>query len=82
MAPKTPQQWSWYNFLVAFLVSLGQVAFAYPASVISVTLASPAFLIYMGLLDPAAGTLHSNANGIIGAMSGVRLSYFFFSVRH
>ncbi|OQU97101.1 hypothetical protein CLAIMM_03092 [Cladophialophora immunda] len=74
MAPGITRQWNGWNFFICFLVSLGQVAFAYPASVISVTLAQPSFLIYMGLLDPTTGALSHNANGIIGAMSGVFLA--------
>lgn len=72
MASGNTRQWNGWNFFICFLVSLGQVAFAYPASVISVTLAQPSFLIYMGLLDPETGALSHNANSIIGAMSAVR----------
>lgn len=40
-----------YNFLVSWLVSLGQIAFGYPASIIAVTLAQPSYLAYMYLID-------------------------------
>lgn len=67
---------NWYNLWLCFAISLGLVVFGYPSAVIGVTLAQPPFLIYMGLLDPSTGTLTNNANGLIGAMSGV------FQVRH
>lgn len=73
MAIETTRQYNGRNFLVCFLVSLGAIAFAYPSAIIGVTLAQPSFLIYMGLVDitqsPPAAT--PNADGIIGAMSGV-----------
>lgn len=31
------EQYNWRNFLICFLVSLGQIAFGYPASIIGVT---------------------------------------------
>lgn len=30
-------QYNWRNFAICFLVSLGQIAFGYPASIIGVT---------------------------------------------
>lgn len=51
MALGTERHWSAWNFFVCYMVSLGQIAFGYPASIIGVTLAQPSFLIYMGLLD-------------------------------
>jgi MFS family permease len=51
-------------------VSLGQIAFGYPASIIGVTLAQPPFLAYMGLID-AAGEYTANSSSLIGACSGV-----------
>jgi hypothetical protein len=63
-------QFNAYNFLVCYLVSLGQIAFGYPASIIGTTLGEPPFLIYMGLIN-AKGELTGNADGLIGAMSGV-----------
>ena len=55
------------------MVSLGQVAFGYPASIIAVTLAQPSFLIYMGLLDVTQDppVMAGDADGLIGATSGV-----------
>jgi hypothetical protein len=64
-------QFNFYNFYVCFLVSLGQVAFGYPASIIGVTLAQPPFLVYMGLLDPTTELLKDNANALIGTMNGL-----------
>lgn len=60
-----------YNLYVCFLVSLGQIAFGYPASIIGVTLAQPPFLAYMGLIDAETGDYTSNANSLIGATSGI-----------
>jgi hypothetical protein len=76
MAVETTRQWTWRNFLVCFSASLGQIAFAYPASIISVTLAQPSFLAYMGLLDVTQDppVLAPKADQLMGAMSGVRLS--------
>lgn len=73
MAFATTRQWNGWNFFVCFLISLGQIAFGYPSSVISVTLAQPPFLSYMGLLDLTQNppALSPNADSIIGAMSGV-----------
>ncbi|KIW35050.1 uncharacterized protein PV07_01776 [Cladophialophora immunda] len=51
MAFGTERHWSAWNFFICFMVSLGQIAFGYPASIIGVTLAQPSFLVYMGLLD-------------------------------
>ncbi len=58
------------NFWVCFAISLGQIAFGYPSSIIAVTLAQPTFLSYMGLIN-ADGTLSENATDLIGATSGV-----------
>jgi len=60
-----------WNFLVCYMISLGQLAFGYPASIIGVTLAQPSFLIYMKLLDPATEALTKDADQLIGACSGV-----------
>lgn len=63
-------QYNPYNFLVCFLVSLGQIAFGHPASIISMTLGEPPFLLYMGLID-AEGNETSNAEALIGTFSGI-----------
>ncbi|KAK5313084.1 hypothetical protein LTR93_011079 [Exophiala xenobiotica] len=65
--------WNGWNFFICFIVSLGQIAFGYPASIIGVTLAQPSFLIFMGLLDATQDppALAANADQLIGAMSGV-----------
>ena len=39
------------NFLYCFFLTFRQICLSYPASVISVTLAQPAFLEYMGLVN-------------------------------
>ena len=74
MAFGSTRQWNGWNFFICFIVSLGQIAFGYPASIIGVTLAQPSFLIDMGLLDVTQDppALASNADELIGAMSGVR----------
>lgn len=73
------RQFNWYNFWVCFLVSLGQIAFGYPASIIGTTLGLPSFHIYMGLVN-ADGTTSDNAENLIGAMSGVFQAGAFFGV--
>jgi hypothetical protein len=66
------KQWNWANFGICLAVGLvGQLAFGYPSSTLSVTLAQPAFLHYMDLLDPVTGTLTERANQLVGAASGV-----------
>jgi hypothetical protein len=74
MAYGSSRQFNGWNFFICYLVSLGQIAFGYPASIIGVTLAQPSFLIYMKLLDVTKDppVLTSNSDQIIGAMSGVR----------
>ncbi|KAF1813977.1 hypothetical protein P152DRAFT_299705 [Eremomyces bilateralis CBS 781.70] len=74
------RQFNWYNFIVCFLVSLGQIAFGYPSSIIGTTLGLPQFLIYMGLVDPATGLPTSNSANLIGAMSGVFQAGAFFGI--
>ena len=78
MAFGTTRQWNGWNFFICCLVSIGSIAFGYPASIISVTLAQPSFLVDMGLLDVTQSppAMSSNADGIIGAMSGVRFLYY------
>lgn len=71
MSPSKKSQFNVYNFLVSWLVSLGQIAFGYPASIIGTTLGEPPFLIYMGLLDPKTGKLSARSESLIGAMNGV-----------
>ena len=61
---------SWRNIWICLLVSSGQIAFGYPASIIGTTLGQPSFLNYMGLITPD-GTLAPGADGLTGAMSGV-----------
>lgn len=68
---KTKRHFNGYNFWVCFLVSLGQLAFGYPASIIAVTQAQPPYLIYMGLMDASTGKFIGNAEELIGATSGV-----------
>jgi hypothetical protein len=65
------RQFNWYNFWVCWLVSLGQVAFGYPASIISTTLGEPSFLVYMKLLNAKTGVPSGDADSLEGAMSGV-----------
>ena len=64
------QQWNWRNFWICFLVSLGQLAFGYPASIIGTTLGEPSFDIYMRIITPK-GLYTSNGAQLEGAMSGV-----------
>lgn len=82
MAFGTKRHWNWYNFFICWLVSLGQIAFGYPASIIGTTLGEPSFLIYMGLLDVTQNppALSDNADQLIGAMSGIFQAGAFFNV--
>ncbi|KAK5071465.1 hypothetical protein LTS08_004791 [Lithohypha guttulata] len=77
---KTKKHFNAYNFFISFLVSCGQLAFGYPASIIGVTLAQPPFLVYMGLLDPTTATLTPHADQLIGATSGVFQAGAFINV--
>ncbi|OQV06790.1 hypothetical protein CLAIMM_11315 [Cladophialophora immunda] len=61
---------NWGNFAICFAVSLGQLCFAYPSSIISTTLGQPAFLEYFKLLD-SEGKISSEGNSLIGAFNGV-----------
>jgi len=61
---------NWRNFLICLSISLGQIAFGYPSSIIGTTLGQPAFLEYMGLITPLGHPAH-NMNNLIGATSGV-----------
>lgn len=65
------KQFSWYNFRICFLLSLGQLAFGYPASIIGTTLGQPSFLLYMGLVDPDTFLPTEHASQIEGAMSAI-----------
>ena len=65
------QQYNWRNFWICFLVSLGQIAFGYPSSIIGTTLGEPSFDIYMGILDSTGKAYTSNGAQLEGAMSGV-----------
>ncbi|KAK5690733.1 hypothetical protein LTR17_025842 [Elasticomyces elasticus] len=66
----TQRSWTWKECFYCGLVCLGEVAFAYPSSVIGVTLAQPSFLGYMSLID-GEGVLTSRGASLIGAMSGL-----------
>jgi sugar porter (SP) family MFS transporter len=70
MAIITTNKINWRNFWICFAISMGQVAFGYPSSIIGTTLGQPSFLLYMGLID-AEGVLQGNAEDLIGATSGV-----------
>jgi hypothetical protein len=70
MAHSKRSQFNAYNFLVCFLVSLGQIAFGYPASIIGTTLGEPPFLLYMGLINED-GTPGDNSEALIGTINGL-----------
>jgi hypothetical protein len=67
---KRKQKFRWRNFWICFAISLGQIAFGYPSSIISTTLGQPAFLLYHGLITPE-GLPGNNSENLIGATSGV-----------
>lgn len=77
---KTKRHFNGYNFFICWLVSCGQIAFGYPASIIGTTLAQPPFLVYMKLIDPATGELAKNADQLIGATSGIFQAGAFINV--
>lgn len=62
---------NWRNFFITYLISYGQIAFGYPASIISTTLGNPNFQVYMGLVDPKTGEATDRQNSITGATNGV-----------
>jgi MFS family permease len=64
-------RYNWRNFWICFLVSLGQVAFGYPSSIIGTTLGEPSFLEYMTIIDPKTGESTPRGDQLQGAMSGV-----------
>lgn len=68
--PTKKSQFNAYNFLVCFLVSLGQVAFGHPASIIGTTLGEPPFHVYMKLVD-AEGKPTPESTSLIGTMNGI-----------
>jgi hypothetical protein len=70
MATIIKRKMNWRNFWICFSISMGQLAFGYPSSIIGTTLGQPSFLLYMGLITPE-GLETDNANGLIGATSGV-----------
>ena len=61
---------NWNNFWICFMLSFGQLGFAYPAEIIGPLLGTPEFLRYMGLIDEAGKTT-ANATQLEGAMSGI-----------
>ena len=67
-ADNQPLKWS--SLFICFLITLGQICFGYPASIISTTLGEPPFLRYMHLSN-AEGNLNSNATSLEGATNGV-----------
>ena len=69
----------WMCFGVGFV---GQLAVGYPAAIISVTLAQPSFLEYMGLLTTINGKpgLDGHANSLLGATNGLFQAGAFFGV--
>ena len=76
-------QWNWYNFWICLALGfIGQLCCSYPAAVIGVTLAQPAFLEYMDLLTMINGKtgLNEEANSLIGATGGVFQAGAFFGV--
>lgn len=74
------RQWNWRNFILCCVLNCGLLAFGYTSSIIATTLAQPAFLLYMKLIDPKTGSLTSDANGLIGATNGVFQAGAFFGV--
>jgi MFS family permease len=74
------RQWNWKCFSMCLTVGfVGQFAFGYPSSIIGVTLAQPAFLEYMHLIN-AEGKINSHSNSLIGATSGVFQAGAFFGI--
>lgn len=64
------RHFNWRNFWTTYFITYGQLAFGYPASVISLVLGNPAFQEYMGLVGPD-GTATSEQNNIAGSTNGV-----------
>jgi MFS family permease len=77
------RQWNWHNFWICLAIGfIGQMACGYPAGIIGVTLAQPAFLEYMGLLTLIDGksVLSKHADSLLGATTGVFQAGAFFGV--
>ncbi|KIX03849.1 uncharacterized protein Z518_07402 [Rhinocladiella mackenziei CBS 650.93] len=72
------RQFNWHNFWICFFISMGNVAFGYPAAIIGTTLSQPDFLVYMGLVSQDG--LSANAHALIGAMNGVFQSGALFGI--
>jgi hypothetical protein len=68
--PSKRSQFNLYNFWMCFLVSLGQIAFGHPASIIGTTLGEPPFHSYMKLVD-AEGKPTKESVPLIGTMNGI-----------
>lgn len=74
------KQWNWRNFWICLAVGfIGEFAAAYSSCIIGVTLAQPAFLKYMGLVDENQ-KLTDNATPLIGATGGTFQAGAFFGV--
>ncbi|KAF8212868.1 general substrate transporter [Mycena galopus ATCC 62051] len=64
------RQFTWPSFFTCYVISLGQIAFGYPAAIIGSVLAMSSFLKYMKLTD-SAGLVSAEGNQLIGAINGV-----------
>ncbi|KAJ9615214.1 hypothetical protein H2200_001288 [Cladophialophora chaetospira] len=64
------RHFNWRAFAMSFAISLGAIAFGYPLAIIGTTLSQPSFVVYMNLIDED-GLPTSNADSLVGAMSGV-----------
>ena len=62
--------WNWHQCVYCTIVCLCQVSFAYPSSIIGITLTQPSFLEYMRLVD-AKGDLTNEGASLSGAISGL-----------
>lgn len=52
LSNQVERHFNWRNFWVTYFLSYGQLAFGFPASIISTTLGSPLFQEYFGLDGP------------------------------
>lgn len=69
MGFKGKENINWRNIWLCLTISIGNIAYAYSAAIIGPVLSQESFFEYMGLMGPKG--LKSNAQPLIGAMSGV-----------
>ncbi|KIW88139.1 uncharacterized protein Z519_11250 [Cladophialophora bantiana CBS 173.52] len=65
----TKPHFSWRNFLMCFLVSIGVIGFGYPSAMVAPMLAKTSFLEFTGLGDEKG--IHKSKTSLVGALGGI-----------